>query len=95
MLSVSLSGCAALKAVDFLMPASDGLSVDAELVVGDKDQTVQVGDTVSAQTINNVNDIPLSYILLFTLLAGVAIPSFGEMGKGLMSFLRLLLPWSK
>ena len=99
-LSVLLQGCAALKAVDFLMPAKDGLSVDAELTVGDKQEDVntQLGDrsTQQASTINNVNDIPISWVLLFTILAGWAIPSPGEMGKGIILFMRtLFIPWSK
>jgi hypothetical protein len=94
------SGCTALEAAKFLLPsASNGLEVDAELTVGDKQEDIntQVGDKVSntADTIINQQDIPLSWILLFTLMAGWAIPSPSEMGKGLMIFMRALLPWTR
>lgn len=94
LLFLSLQGCAALKAIDFLTPSS-GLSVDAELIAGDKEIETQVGDRSSqrAQTINNVQDIPLLYILLFTLMAGWAIPSPEIMGRGIITFIRALLPW--
>ena len=95
-----LGGCTALDAAKFLMPsASKGLDVDAELVVGDKQEDIntQVGDRTEqrAGSITNVNDIPFSYVLLFMLMAGWAIPSPSEMGKGIVRFLKLLLPWAK
>ncbi len=88
-----------MKAIDFMTPAKDGISLDAELTVGDKDETIEtnVGTdsyTQQAQQITNVRDIPLSWVLLFTLMAGWAIPSPQQMGAGFLSFLKLLLPWA-
>ena len=97
--SVSLPGCAALKAIDLMSPASKGLSVDAELTVGDKEETVEtnVGTssfTQQAEQITNVRDIPFTWVILFTLMAGWAIPSPQQMGAGLIAFLKILLPWA-
>lgn len=72
-----------------------GITVDAELIAGDKQIETQIGDRSQQQatTINNVQDLPIWYILLFTLMAGWAIPSPGVMGNGLITFMRALLPW--
>ena len=96
-LVLALPGCAALKTASWLMPSSDGLSIDAELIAGDKQIDTQIGDRSEqrAQTINNVQDIPLLYILLFTLMAGWAIPSPEIMGRGIITFTRALLPWGR
>ena len=90
-----------MDAAKWLLPsASDGIAVDAELTVGDKSEEVntEVGtehNTQTATTINNVQDIPLTWVLLFMLMAGWAIPAPAEMGRGLILFLRTLLPWGK
>lgn len=82
-------------------PAGDGINADAELTVGKKEEAVnvdtQLGDnaTQTAQTINNVNDIPLTWILLFTLMAGWAIPDPQQMGRGVLALIRAVLPWSR
>lgn len=77
------------------------LGVDTEIVAGDKEEKVEtnVGDssttltTQKADTINNVQDIPLMYILLFTLMAGWAIPDPATMGRGFLMMIRALLPF--
>lgn len=99
-LSVLLQGCAALEAIDWLTPASKGIEVETELTVGDKEETIEThvgADNTSqqAEVINNVQDIPFSYILLFMLMAGWAIPSPSEMWRGLMNFFRMMLPWTR
>jgi hypothetical protein len=102
-LLLSLQGCAALKTAGFLTSlggaASNGIEADAELTVGKKEETVevdtQVGDnsTQTATTINNVQDIPILWIFLFTLMAGWAIPDPSTMGRGLITLIRALLPF--
>jgi hypothetical protein len=102
-LLLALPGCAALKTAGFLTSlggaASNGINADAELTVGKKEETVdvdtQVGDnsTQMATTINNTQDIPLSWVLLFVLMAGWAIPDPSVMGNGLIKLIRALLPF--
>ena len=95
-----IGGCSGLSGL--LLPSlGQGISADAELTVGDKEENItaetQFGgrQEQTAQTINNVNDIPLSWIILFTIIAGWAIPSPAECGRGVLVFLKALLPWSR
>ncbi len=101
---LTLSGCAALKTAGFLTglggAASNGISADAELTVGKKEETIavdtQVGDKTSIvgdATFNSVQDIPFAWVLLFTLMAGWAIPTPAVMGNGLIKLIRALLPF--
>ncbi len=82
-----------------MTPAKNGIELDAELTVGDKSEEIntEVGTnsyTQQADQIINSRDIPISWVLLFTILAGWAIPSPQQMGAGILTFLRLLLPWA-
>ena len=84
-----------------MLPTSNGVSLDAELTVGDKEETIETNigsDRTSqvADTINNssqLKDIPLTWVLLFMLMAGWAIPSPSECGRGLITFMKVLLPF--
>ena len=90
LLCLLLAGCSSLG---FLNPFSDpAVEVDTEIVAGDKKEEVnaQVGDSMEAEAITNINQIPFHYLLLFMLMSGWAIPSPGEMWRG---FVRIL-PWS-
>jgi hypothetical protein len=82
-----------------MTPASNGIELDAELTIGDKEETIEtnVGNesyNQEAQNITNIGDVPVYIILLLVLMSGWAIPSPGEMGRGLLTFLRVLLPWA-
>lgn len=101
---LALPGCAALKSVGFLTglggAASNGINADAEVTIGKKDEQVntdvQVGDKTSyvgETTVNQVQDIPILWVLLFTLMAGWAIPDPSVMGRGLINLIRALLPF--
>lgn len=80
-------------------PAGDGISADAEVTVGKKEEAVnvdtQLGDNnkQTASVINNTQRIPTSWLILIVLLAGWAIPDPQTMGRGLLSFLKILMPW--
>lgn len=89
-----LVGCSSFNPVDMgksLLSDDKGLEVETELVVGDKEEAneVQVGikSRQEAETINNVNEVPLVFMLLMVL--GWLLPSPSEIWKG---FVRLL-PW--
>ena len=83
-----------------LPSAGKGISADAEVTVGKKEESVntdvQVGDnsTQSAGQIQNFNEgMPWWQFLAFGLLAGWAIPDPQTMGRGVISFIRALLPF--
>lgn len=56
LLAVLASGCDPLKALGFLKP-SPGISVDAELTVGDKEETVTTDVTAGEKTVNTADNI--------------------------------------
>lgn len=87
-----LTGCSTLMDMGKGLITDDkGLEVDTELVVGDKDELneVQVGikSRQDAETINNINEVPIIFMLLMVL--GWLLPSPSEIWRG---FTRLL-PW--
>ena len=101
LLVILLSGCAVLDALGTLIP-DKGLSVDTELVVGDKQQEVQLGDRSSqvAESIvnnegrqeaskieNNIQNLPEWVILL--LIIGWMAPSPSEIWRGLLGLFKL------
>jgi hypothetical protein len=101
---LTLPGCAALKTAGVLTSlggaASNGVELANGLTIGKKQETVAVdthaGDrtsVVGTATINNVQDIPILWVLLFTLMAGWAIPDPAVMGRGLINLIRALLPF--
>ena len=86
-IAVPLASCG--SPWSFLKPSS-GLEVDTEIVAGDKDQELNVGsDTINAETINHITELPWYYIVLLCILAGWAIPSPMEMFRGLINGIRL------
>lgn len=104
-LMLTMTGCSALKALDYVMPQA-GVEVDANVSKGDaegEDSVVQNGNTnVSVDagkesqyqgpidTVINEGELPLHVLLLLVLLAGWAIPSPEEMGHGLVRLIRAL-----
>ena len=85
----------------WLLPsASKGISADAEITVGKKEEELQVntqlGDSSSqkAETITNVaQGMQWWQLGLLCLFAGWSIPDPQAMGRGIISFIRALLPW--
>ena len=103
-LMLTMTGCSALKALDYVMPQA-GVEVDANVSKGGcrEDSVVQNGNTnVSVDagkesqyqgpidTVINEGELPLHVLLLLVLLAGWAIPSPEEMGHGLVRLIRAL-----
>lgn len=91
---MTLVGCSSLSAVSFLtglVGEKPGISVDTELVVGDKKQDVevQIGTTQSqmAATINNDNAPP---VLISLLILGWLLPTPGAMFKWLLGLIPFL-----
>ena len=84
-----------------IMPsASNGISADAEVTVGKKEEAVntevQVGDNtdiVADQVSTSNYGMEWWQLLLLVFFAGVAIPDFRTMGRGLIEFIRALLPF--
>ena len=88
-----LSGCTALKGImtgaNLLAPASNGISVDAELTVGDKQEEIntEIGRNTtsmeySAEEVSN-QITNISPMFLFLLILGWLLPSPNEIWKGL------------
>lgn len=81
-------------AKDLLMPSKAGLSVELETVIGDKQEAIntQIGNKSNtrqeAETINNQTINETDYILLFLALLFWALPTPGNMWKGLTAFWR-------
>jgi hypothetical protein len=99
LLVLLLSGCSALQtALSLAQPASNGIAVDAELTVGDKQEEIntEVGRQVmnsnqAAESIeNNINSVPLTFLVLLVL--GWLLPSPNEIWKGLKG---MVLFWRK
>lgn len=92
----SLTGMAASSAIGSVV-GGGAPSLDAELVVGSKETEYkgQVGDNIQAEMINNIQDVPMSFLLLAIL--GWMLPSpkdiwdgfWKSIGNGLM-FIRKL-----
>ena len=95
---LSLNSCALW---DFIKP-SDGISVDTEIVAGDKSEEIATGAVVGKkettnntadainQTFNSVNE-QYPWWVVVLLILGWVLPSPSQMWKGLVS----LLPWKK
>lgn len=101
---VLLSGCSSIGGSLLGMlggSASKGIDANAEVVVGKKEEELivdtQLGDNLhqQAQTIVNENEVPTSWVFLFALMCGWAIPGPLECGRGLILLLKTLLPWSR
>lgn len=82
-----LASCSALDAVQAVSSLGSPSGVEAELVVGSKEQTMenQVGD--NANVINNTQEIPFEFMVLLVL--GWLLPSPQEIWGGLVK----LMPW--
>lgn len=78
-----LCSCSAMDLVSGLA-GGGGPSLDAELTVGDKNQEVQVGDT--AESITNIQEIPLEFMLLMVL--GWLLPSPQEIWHGILNMFK-------
>ena len=84
---------------DFIKPAGNGISVDTEVVAGDKNQSVEVNgkkdtthntaDTI-ANTYQTVNE-QYPWWVVALLILGWVLPSPSQMWKGMGS----LLPWKR
>ena len=90
---VLLSSCTALKGImtgaNLLAPASNGIAVDAELTVGDKNEEIntEVGRNTNnmkyqAEEVSNVFT-NISPLFLLLLILGWLLPSPNEIWKGL------------
>lgn len=93
---LTLNGCAVW---DWIKPAGNGISVDTEIVAGDKDINTEVNanketttNTADAitQTYNNVNE-QYPWWVIALLILGWVLPSPRRMWRGLVS----LLPWHR
>lgn len=77
-----------------MIKPSNGLSVDAELVVGDKEEQINtdIGNTITEQTANRINNVYKNdpFIILLALI-GWMLPSPGHIWQGFL----ILLPWVK
>lgn len=62
--------------LDFL-PFGGGLEVSPEITAGDKNQEVQVGDKQNAESITNIQEVPIEFLVLLCI--GWMAPSPGEM----------------
>ena len=101
-----MTGCSAM---DLFSAFSPSKGIDAELTVGDKNQTVnaqlgdktsvsnnaeQVGDRIDNQAVTNyVQNIPMEY--LWVLILAIMLPSPTAVGKGIWNGLLVLLGRSK
>lgn len=94
---LSLSSCAGLGA---LLPATPTVGIDTEVTAGDKEEAYGIKNeattTQKASVIHNIEErIGWPTMLLIVLLAGWAIPDPMTMGRGILEFMRLLLPWGR
>lgn len=81
-----ITGCSSLAgAAASSMLGGSAPSLDAELVVGQKttDYNGKIGDDITAEVINNIQDIPTSFLLIAIL--GWILPSPIEIWKGIWS----------
>lgn len=101
--AIFLSGCAGLggAVLDAVLPGDDGLSVDTEIVAGDKEETIEAGTgatignresvdqsntaEVVNQTITTVNESPALWLYLLGLL-GWLLPTPRSMWEAVMRY---------
>ena len=76
-----LSGCSAMDLLS--LGSGGGPSLEVDTTLGDKNQEVQVGD--KAESITNVQEVPMEFMLLMVL--GWLLPSPGEMWRGFVGVL--------
>lgn len=84
-----LGGCSG--PLSFLTPGVPDL--EADVTVGKKEEVVETNvgnESVAADTINYVNELPWYYLVLLVFMAGWAIPSPMEMFRGMVNMIRLL-----
>lgn len=94
LLALFLTACSSFNPIDMaksVFTDDKGLEVNTELVVGDKQEhnEGQIGHKQKAETINNINEIPLTVLLVMVL--GWLLPSPVEIWRGFIK----LLPWVK
>lgn len=79
----SLSGCSAMSMVKGMFTSGSGVSVDTELVLGDKEvkTELQVGDVQTATTIHNTDTVSPFMLVLMAL--GWLLPDPGSMCRGI------------
>lgn len=78
--------------------------VEAEVVVGKKEEEVAVNthfgeekqiEQTADQIINTTSGLTTIQLLIFAVLAGWALPDPQTMGRGIVSFLKAVVPWAK
>ena len=99
MLLMPLNGCGMMSAMSMITPGPS-VGVDTEVVTGEKEESYGIMDKSESQTyqaadtIQNIQQrIGWPTLLLIVLLAGWAIPDPMTMGRGILAFLRILIPW--
>ena len=98
---LTFSGCSALSGLSMLTPGPS-IGVDTEVVTGEKEEDYGIIDKSETQTnqkaeiIHNIEQrIGWPTMLMIVLLAGWAIPDPMTMGRGILEFLRILIPWGR
>jgi len=88
LLLFSLSGCSAMSLVKGVFSKGEGISVDTELVIGDKDVTteLQVGSNQTATTITNNDSVSPFMLVLMAL--GWLLPDPGSIMRGISNAFR-------
>ena len=83
-----VASCSAIDVAKTVMGGAvgGGPSLDVEVVAGDKNQEVQVGDKIAAKAVQITNE--LDYVLLIVAILGWVLPTPGQLWKAGTGWMR-------